>query len=167
MDINKKKVKSPKGNYRFIYTPIMFGIIIGVLAVLAQPVFRIQPPQAYGICTVCHARDLINWLSIKIFSYEFETVAAVVTLPLTTTVGVFVGSFISSKLNGEFRLVKVENLIKMFFLGILDSSFGLIIISCPTRLFLRLAFGDPFSLLSIAGLLSGISIGVIILKKGV
>jgi len=102
---------------------------------------------------------------MKIFSYELESVGAVINLPIITTLGIFTGSLISSNLNKEFRLIKVGNLLKMFFLGILVSNFGLVIISCPTRLFLRLAFGDSFSLLSIAGLLLGISIAVKIIRR--
>ncbi len=157
---NKRQAK-----HSFLSTPIFFGIVVGVLAVLAQTLFRIQPPQAYGICTVCHARDLLNWLSKLIFSYELDSAEATIVLPLLTTIGIFLGSLISSKLNKEYRFIKTENLIKMFFMGILVSNFGLIIISCPTRLVLRFAFGDPFALISIIGLLGGIFVGVIFLKK--
>lgn len=155
-----------KSKYNFLASPIFFGIVVGTLAVLAQVLFRIQPPEAYGICTVCHARDLLNWLSKLIFSFELDSAKATLVLPLLTTIGIFIGSFISSKLNKEYRFIKTENLIKMFFMGVLVSNFGLLIISCPTRLVLRFAFGDPFAVIAIIGLLGGIGVGVIFLKKG-
>ncbi|MHB8280922.1 MAG: cytochrome C [Candidatus Humimicrobiaceae bacterium] len=163
--MNKSKKK--KSKLLFLTSPIFFGFVVGSLAVLAQPVFKIQPPQAYGICIVCHARDLLNWLSILLFKFRLDSAEATIALPLLTTVGIFFGSVLSSRLNNEYKFIKTENLIKMFFWGLLVSNFGLVIMSCPTRLVLRFAFGDPFALLSIIGLLAGISIGVIFLKKGV
>ncbi len=154
-----------KNFIRLFYYPIFFGIIAGVLAVLAQPLFKIQPPQAYGICTICHGRDLLNWLSGYLFSIRFESAEVSINYPLLTTIGLIIGSIISSKLNGEFRLIRTENWVKMFFLGIAISNLGLLIISCPTRLVLRFAFGDPYAFLAIIGLLIGISIGVLILKR--
>lgn len=149
----------------FLYSPLFFGIFVGALAVLAQPLFKIQPPQAYGICIVCHGRDLLNWISQRIFSITLESAKVSINYPLLTTIGIISGSIISSRLNGEFNFIKIGNLPTIFFLGIAASNFGLLIISCPTRLFLRLAFGDPFALLAIVGLLAGISIGVILLRR--
>jgi multidrug transporter EmrE-like cation transporter len=154
-----------KRHHHIFYSPIFFGVIAGSLAVLAQPLFKIHPPQAYGICTICHARDFLNWFSERLFSFNFESAEVSIHYPLATTIGIILGSISSSKLNGEFKFIKVENLIIKFFLGIVVSHFGLLIMSCPTRLFLRFAFGDPFSLFAIAGLLSGITFGVIILKR--
>ncbi len=155
-----------KSKIEFLSSPIFFGVILGILAVLAQPLFRIQPPQAYGICTVCHARDFLNWLSKLLFSYELDSAKATTELPLLTTFGLLLGSLISSKLNKEYRFIKIGSLLKMFFLGIMVSNFGLLIMSCPTRLILRFSFGDPFAFLSIVGMLAGISIAVILLRRG-
>ncbi|MHB9128831.1 MAG: cytochrome C [Candidatus Humimicrobiaceae bacterium] len=165
--IKLSKSKKKKSKLLCLTSPIFFGFVVGSLAVLAQPVFKIQPPQAYGICIVCHARDLLNWLSILLFKFRLDSAEATAALPLLTTVGIFLGSVLSSRLNNEYKFIKTENLIKMFFWGLIVSNFGLVIMSCPTRLVLRFAFGDPFALLSIIGLLAGISIGVIFLKKGV
>ena len=151
---------------KFISSPIFFGVILGIIVVLAQPLFKIQPPQAYGICTICHARDLLNWILKSIASIEFESAIVAANYPLLTTLGIILGSFISSKSNKEFRFIRSENYLKMFFLGIGVSIFGLPIISCPTRLFLRFSFSDPYAFLAIIGLFFGIFIGVIIIKKG-
>jgi hypothetical protein len=154
-----------KRSLKVLYSPIFFGIIIGSLAVLAQPLFKIYPPQAYGICTICHGRDLLNWISENLFSLNFESAKVSIHYPLTTTIGIIIGSILSSKINGEFRFIKGETLFIKFLLGIAVSQFGLLIISCPTRLVLRFAFGDPFAFLAIVGLLSGIAIGVVLLRR--
>lgn len=146
------------------YSTLFFGVTAGVLAVLAQPLFHIQPPQAYGICTVCHARDLINWFSNVLFSIKLEAAEVAIYYPLLTTVGLVIGAFVSSKLNREYRRISSEKLVTMFFLGILVSTVGLLIMSCPTRLVLRFAFGDPYALLGLVGLVLGITLGVMVLK---
>jgi hypothetical protein len=46
----------------------------------------------------------------------------------------------------------------------LVSTVGLLIMSCPTRLILRFAFGDPYAFLGLVGLVLGITLGVMVLK---
>lgn len=153
-----------KRKYLILYSPIFFGVVVGALVVLAQPFFRIQPPQAYGICTICHARDLLNWFSNLMFPIEMDPAEVAIKYPLLTTIGLVMGSIISSKSNKEFRFIRSENYFKMFILGLIVSNFGLLILSCPTRLVLRLSFGDPFGFIGLIGLIIGIAFGVIILK---
>ena len=131
---------------------------------LAQPLFNIQPPQAYGICTICHARDLLNWLSRLMVSVRMEAADVSLQYPLLTTVGLILGAFISSKLNGEYRRIRSGRLLVHFFLGLLVANAGLLIMSCPTRLVLRFAFEDPYTFLGIIGLLLGITFGVLVAK---
>jgi hypothetical protein len=150
--------------FSLFYSPIFFGVVAGAIAVLAHPLFKIHPPQAYGICTVCHARDLINWISNLLFSTDFEVADAAATYPLLTTIGIIIGSSISSKLNNELKLIKAQNLIVMFILGFIIANLGLTIISCPTRLVLRTAYGDPFAFISLIGLIAGIFAAVMFLK---
>jgi hypothetical protein len=145
-------------------SPLFFGVIAGVLAVLAQPLFNIQPPQAYGVCTVCHARDLLNWVSTLLLSVKIEAADVSRHYPLLTTVGLIMGAFVSSKFNGEYRRIRGERLLTQFFWGLLVANAGLLIMSCPTRLALRFAFEDPYAFFGIIGLLLGITLGVLIVK---
>ena len=156
--MKKKKV------FKLFYAPMFFGAVAGVLAVLAQPLFEIQPPQAYGMCTVCHARDLVNWLSDVLVSIQIEAADVSIYYPLLTTVGLLIGAVISSKLNGEYRRIRSEKLLTMFVLGIIVANVGLLIMSCPTRLVLRFAFADPYASLGVIGLVCGISLGLRILR---
>ena len=43
-------------------SPIFFGIAVALAAIVLQVAFKDEIPLAYGICTVCHARDLLSWL---------------------------------------------------------------------------------------------------------
>jgi len=149
---------------KILSSTIFFGVVVGVLAVLAQPLFKIQPPQAYGICTVCHSKDLLSWFVNSFLPFRPETAEVSANRPLLTTVGIFAGAIISSKLSGEYKLIKSENFFIMFFLGLIVSILSLLILSCPARLVLRFAFSDPFAFLSLIGLFSGIAIGVVFLK---
>jgi hypothetical protein len=149
---------------RICSSPIFFGMIAGILAVLAQPVFQIQPPQAYGICTICHARDLFTWLGDVVLAVKVEFSDTPINYPLLTIMGLILGAFISSKMNGEYRFIRNEDVVKMFILGVIIANFGLIILSCPTRLVLRFAYGDPFAFLGVIGLFLGIAAGVLFLR---
>ena len=55
--IGTKEIDRPK---TFV-TAVPMGITAGLLAVLADAIFDVRPPEAYGICMACHARDLVNW----------------------------------------------------------------------------------------------------------
>ena len=147
-----------------IRSPITFGIAAGVLAVFAPPILDLKPSQAYGICTVCHARDILSWVSNALFGASFEGREGLEAMPLLTTAGLIAGAMIASKIYGEYRLGRSENYLKMLLLGLCISNIGLLIFSCPTRIVLRLAYGDPFSILSLVGLLGGIAISVGIMK---
>jgi len=144
--------------------PIFFGAIAAFLVVIAAPLFKMSPPQAYGICIVCHPKDFLYWIISNIDQIEPINSFIGIHAPLLTTFGIIAGSYVSSIQDKEFRLIKAENLFLMFIYGFVIAIIGLIILACPTRLVLRFAFGDPFALLGIFGLLIGIGLGVIIIK---
>ena len=90
------------------------GSIVGALAKLVtylgggaafiQAYLKIIPPPAYGICFVCHPKDLFNWVSDHIFGTNFGNVTVSVDWPVLTVVGVVLGAFIAAKQHGEFHL---------------------------------------------------------------
>lgn len=139
-------------------SPVFFGIVIGCLVVLSEIILKgFNPPTAYGICFVCNTRDLIQWIiPLDLDAPEIARRFIILTIP-----GVILGSFISAKKNKEFKVQRSAKPVWMVLLGILVSIFGLIIMSCPTRLWLRLGFGDPLALISVVGLLLGIFLGVV------
>ena len=43
------------------------GIIIATVAVAAQVIFGFSHPEAYGVCLVCHGRDMLAQLYQTVF----------------------------------------------------------------------------------------------------
>ena len=44
-------------------SPIFYGIVVAVVAGVAGQWLSISPPAAYGLCSACHGRDLVDWTS--------------------------------------------------------------------------------------------------------
>ncbi len=49
------------------------GLIMGLGAAFIQAYLKIIPPPAYGICFVCHPKDLLNWVADHLFGTDWET----------------------------------------------------------------------------------------------
>ena len=145
-------------------SPIFFGIAIAILASAIPVIFRNDIPLAYGICTVCHARDLLSWVINHVTKFEMDSPAFASTALVLTPIGLIAGSFVASKRNAEFKLIRISNPISMFISGLLVSTFGLVIMSCPTRIILRTAVGDTVGLLAAGGLFAGIALAVLAMK---
>jgi hypothetical protein len=45
------------------FSPLSAGLVLGFGAALVQAYFKVIPPLAYGICMVCHPKDLFNWIA--------------------------------------------------------------------------------------------------------
>ena len=45
---------------RWPRSPIFYGIVVAFVAVIAGQ-WWISPPAAYGLCSACHGRDLVDW----------------------------------------------------------------------------------------------------------
>lgn len=144
---------------------LLFGIIAGALGALVQIYWSVQPPQAYGICMVCHAKDLINTI-FNNFPWYHGTVAAVGKKGfMLTTIAVPAGAFFAALISGEFKLRFSENGFFAFFLGFGVMTCGLAISGCPMRLLLRLGYGDFSALIMVALVVLGILCGTLILKR--
>jgi len=148
-----------------IFPAWAFGIIAAALAVFAQAKFSLHPPQAYGICLVCHARDLINFLLNDIAGYDGLISTVGKRGPMLTTLMLFVGAFLAAIINKEFRLKKQGSVIGSFFCGLIVMVCGLYISACPMRMLLRSAYGDIEAMLFIPFLVAGIFIATFILKR--
>lgn len=53
----------------------------------------------------------------------------------------------------------------MIICGLLVACAGLLIMSCPTRIVLRVGYGESFGILAAVGLFAGIAAAVFILKR--
>ncbi|MBD3352029.1 MAG: YeeE/YedE family protein, partial [Candidatus Lokiarchaeota archaeon] len=129
------KEKNKKINLKkIIGIPATLGVTIGILAAAFQAIFgSAGGPEAYGFCVACHTRDFINTM-INAFLPE-EGISLFAAIPVLTPIGVFVGAFIASRRNKEFRVKKSNS--KTYFMyvvgGILMMIFGLLVGACPYR----------------------------------
>lgn len=143
---------------------MFFGAVVGALAVAVQLAFM-PGRDAYGICTVCHTRDLMAYALTALTPFDPGGAFSHFAWPAFTTAGLVLGSLCASLRHREFRLVNTGRGFRMFMLGILVAVAGLAVMSCPTRLFLRFAYADTFSLFALAGLFAGIAAATLILKR--
>ena len=146
---------------------IVFGIVAGLLAVGAQVFFGMEPPPAYAICMTCHPRDMINWLVNHVAGTHWEIAPVSATVPLLTTVGLFIGAHVAARRNQEMRRVSLGKRWRSFVYGGLVMNAGIIVLGCPTRLLLLSAYGEVLALVALVGVVIGISIGTLLLKRGI
>ncbi len=145
-------------------TALQMGIVAGILAVAAGAVFDVRPPEAYGLCLACHARDMVNW-TINTFAGTQLTVAPVsLAFPVLTTVGVLLGAAIGAKTSGEFRWRRADNPLKTFIYGVLVMNFALLAAGCSIRLLLRAAAGEALGVVGSGGMVAGIILGTLWLR---
>jgi len=145
-------------------SPIFFGVAVALAAVALQAAFKEDLPLAYGICTVCHARDLFSWIANHLGKFQMDSPGFASQTLVLTPLGLVAGSFVASKRNAEFKIGHQSNPVLMFLCGALVAMVGLLIMSCPTRIVLRTAFGDTFGLLAAVGLFGGIALAVLLMK---
>ena len=145
-------------------SPIFFGVAVALAAVALQVAFKEDLPLAYGICTVCHARDLFSWIANHLGTFQMDSPGFASQALVLTPLGLVAGSFVASKRNAEFKLGHQSHPVLMFLCGALVAMVGLLIMSCPTRIVLRTAFGDTFGLLAAVGLFGGIALAVLLMK---
>lgn len=134
---------------------VLAGIFIGGIAVFLQ---YMGNPANMGFCGACFIRDIAG-------SIGFHK-AEVVQYVRPEIIGVLFGALIISMIKGEFKPRGGSSSLIRFFLGAFAMIGALVFLGCPWRAFLRLAGGDLNAILGIAGLVTGIYIGTMFLKKG-
>jgi hypothetical protein len=145
-------------------TAVQYGIVAGLAAVAAEVLFRVNQPPAYGICMACHGEDALNWTVNHLFSTHFPVAPISQTAPLLTTVGVIIGAAIAAGRNGELHWIRLGHPLKALLLGALIVMCALTVLGCPTRLWLRLAYGDPLAIVAVTALMGGVGAGTGILR---
>ncbi|MDD3051387.1 MAG: YedE family putative selenium transporter, partial [Candidatus Cloacimonetes bacterium] len=134
---------------------ILVGAFIGVVAVLLQ--YFGNPPNM-GICVACFERDIAGSLGFH--------AAKVVQYLRPEIIGLLVGAFFVSFLKKEFRPRGGSSTLIRFFLGIFAMIGALVFLGCPWRTILRIAGGDLNGIVGLLGLIFGVFLGVVFLKKG-
>ncbi len=123
-------------------TPFRAGIVLGLGAALVQAYFKVIPPLAYGVCMVCHPKDLFNWSADQLFGLDWRYSFASTNWPLLTVIGVVLGALVASTRHDEWKLRPARQQWFFFVNGFLMINFGLILGSCPIRIVLLSAYGD-------------------------
>ncbi len=145
-------------------TAVPMGIIAALLAVAAGAVFEVRPPEAYGVCMACHARDLVNWTLNALARSHLEVAPASRVFPVLTPIGVLVGALLAAKTSGEFRWRTPESFWKAFLYGVLVMNFALLAGGCSFRLLLRTSSGEPLGFIGFAGMIVGVVLGTFWLR---
>lgn len=134
---------------------IIVGGLIGVGAALLQ--YFGNPPNM-GICVACFERDIAGALGLHR--------ADVVQYLRPEIMGFVIGAFVAALIAGEYKPRGGSSPLIRFFLGVFAMIGALIFLGCPWRALLRLAGGDGNAILGLLGLIFGIFIGVLFLKRG-
>ena len=145
-------------------TAAQMGGVAGLLAVVAGAVFDVRPPEAYGLCMACHARDLVNWTINDLAGTHLTVAPASVVFPVLTTLGVFLGALLGATSSGEFRWRSPESSLYTFIYGALVMNFALVAGGCAIRLLLRTAAGEALGMIGFAGLIAGVACGTMWLR---
>lgn len=144
-----------KGFLMSRWGPIVAGAIIGILAPLL--VFWGNPGNM-GICVACFERDIAGALGLHR--------AGVVQYIRPEIIGILLGAFFAGLAFREFKPKAGSAPLARFFLGIFAMIGALAFLGCPWRAYFRLAGGDGNAIFGILGLVVGIGIGVLFLKRG-
>jgi hypothetical protein len=146
-------------------TGLQAGIIMAFAAVAAGSFFEVRPPEAYGVCMVCHGRDLVNSIANSLTDSRLVVAQSALVFPLLTTVGVVIGGWLGAITSGEYRFRKPSKPVRDFVYGMLVMNFGLLAAGCSTRLALRTAAGDIAGVAGFALMAVGVVLATLWLKR--
>jgi Sulphur transport len=143
--------------HRPVYvTATLTGVVGALLAVLGGSVFDVRPPDAYGLCMACHARDLVNWTINVAASTQLTVAPASLVFPVLTPVGVLLGALLAARSNREFRWQRPEHPLKTFVYGIVVMNCALLAGGCSIRLLLRTSAGETLGMVGFGALAAGV-----------
>jgi uncharacterized protein len=134
---------------------IVAGLIFGALAAL---LVKWGNPPNMGFCAACFLRDIAGALGLHR--------AGAVQYLRPEILGLILGSFIAAIAFREFRTRGGSAPGVRFLLGALMMTGALVFLGCPIRALLRLAGGDLNGITALAGLIFGVFLGILFLKRG-
>ncbi|MBW7983381.1 YedE family putative selenium transporter [Enterobacillus tribolii] len=131
------------------------GAIIGAIALTLG--LAGNPPNM-GVCVACFIRDSAGSLNLH------STPTVQYFRP--EIVGFVIGAFAAALLFREFKAKAGSAPLIRFTLGFFMMLGCLVFLGCPLRMVLRLGAGDLNALIGLVGLVAGIGVGSLFLKKG-
>lgn len=140
---------------KVLFSPILTGAIIGVLAPL---LVHFGNPPNMGICVACFERDIAGAMGLHR--------ASVVQYFRPEIVGFVVGAFLAALVWKEWKPRTGSAPVVRFSLGIVAMIGALVFLGCPWRALLRLAGGDLNAVIGLLGLAAGVVLGIGFLRRG-
>ena len=147
------------GYRRLRITATTTGILAALLAVVVGSVFDVRPPDAYGICMACHARDLVDWTLNAAAGTQLTVAPVSLVFPMLTPVGVLLGALLAARTHQEFRWQRPEHPLKTFLYGVVVMNGALLAGGCSISLLLRTAAGETLGIIGFGGLAAGVILG--------
>ncbi len=131
------------------------GAFIGIVAALLQ---KLGNPGNMGVCVACFERDIAGAIGLHRVD--------IVQYMRPEIIGFVLGSFAAALAFREFRPRAGSAPFVRFLLGVFAMVGALVFLGCPWRAMLRLAGGDWNAIAAIIGLIVGIGVGTLFLRKG-
>jgi len=149
---------------RWSRSAVVYGIVVGILAVVVGEFLDVSPPAAYGLCSACHGRDLADWIVNHTEGKHLFVTAAGAGWPLLTVVGLVIGSYVASRRNREFASINLGGNLRQFAYGAVVMGAALFVGGCPTRIIIRSGYGDLAGVLALGGVATGIVLATLTLR---
>ncbi len=146
-------------------SPVTMGSVTALLAVVVGAFFAVRPPEVYGICMACHARDLFHWSLNHLLQTRLTVAEASAVFPLLTVVGVLIGAWVGAVSSGEFGWRLLDHPLRSFGYGVLVMNFALLAAGCSIRLALRAASGELLGVAGFAAFVIGVVAATLWLKR--
>lgn len=144
---------------RLVYQQRLFlfgtGAAVGIAALWLM--FAGNPPNM-GFCIACFSRDIVGALG-------FHRASAVQYLR-PEIIGIVLGAALAAMVGGEFKAKGGSAPLSRFVVGFFIMVGALVFLGCPLRMVLRLGGGDLNALVGLAGFVTGIIPGTILLRTG-
>lgn len=131
------------------------GLLIRLISIILQ---ELGNPPNMGFCIACFERDIAGAIGLHR--------AALVQYLRPEIIGIYFGALIAAVLFREFRSSSGSVPAIRFLMGVFFMIGALIFLGCPLRMTIRLGSGDLNALVGLLGLISGIFLGTLFLKKG-
>ena len=148
-----------------LYAGLAFGVLTALLVNWGNP-------PNMGFCSLCFLRDIAGALKLHVAGAAITTATPPAIGASTTAylrpeiIGLVIGALAAALLFREFRPRGGASPLIRFFLGAFIAVGALIFLGCPWRMVIRLGGGDLSALIGLAGLMTGVSLGVFFLRRG-
>ncbi len=137
----------------------VFIVIAGALiAVMALALVKLGNPANMGFCIACFLRDITGGLGL----HRVNTLQYI----RPEIIGLVLGAFVTSLFTREYRSLGGSNSFIRFIMAFFTMIGMLIFLGCPLRMVLRIAAGDLNAIVALVGLIAGVLIGIVFLRKG-